>query len=97
MKTKKIDVIFGDKKKFFIDFKNSKNLIFFYKGGGKHLTYLFKSVNKNNYLFNLDEEGPIALMNNTDIDLKLSGNLDKYISKTILWGKKDINYKKRYS
>ena len=35
-------------------------------------------------------------MNNTDIDLKLSGNLDKYISKTILWGKKDIeNYKKR--
>ena len=96
LKTKKIDVIFGDKKKFFIYFEKLKNLIFFYKGGGKHLTYLFKSVNKNNYLFNLDEEGPIALMNNTDIDLKLSGNLDKYISKTILWGKKDIeNYKKK--
>ena len=89
LKTKKIDIVIGDKKFFFIDYEKSKNLIFFYKGGGSHLLNLFKSVSKNNYIFNLDEEGPISMMSSMDHKIKVNNQINKYIHKIILWGEND--------
>ena len=96
LKTKKIDIVIGDKKFFFIDYEKSKNLIFFYKGGGKHLLNLFKGVSKNNYIFNLDEEGPISMLTSIDHKLKVNNQINKYIHKIILWGENDKKiYEKR--
>lgn len=89
LKTKKINIVIGDKKNFFIDYEKSKNLIFFFKGGGAHLSNLFKHVSKNNFIFNLDEEGPVCLLRNHDLDLKVNQKVNQYMSKIILWGKKD--------
>ena len=89
LKTNKVDVVIGDKKYFFVDFDKSKNLIFFYKGGGTHLINTFRSVSKNNFFFNLDEEGPISLFQKRDLDLKINKNIDKYIKKIFLWGDLD--------
>ena len=89
LKTKKIDIVIGDKKNFFIDFDKSKNLIFFYKGGGLHLLNFFKAISKNNYFFNLDEEGPISLFLKRDLDLKINKTINKYIKKIFLWGNFD--------
>ena len=75
----------------FIDFDKSKNLIYFYKGGGKHLTKIFFNyVKKNNFLFTLDEEGPVFTMFDWDIESKIS---KKYVSNfdgIFVWGKKDL-------
>jgi surface carbohydrate biosynthesis protein len=102
LKTKKIDVIIGDKKNFFIDTEKSKNLIVFWKGGGKHIFNLYHHLKKNNFIFNLDEEGPISLMNKHDLALKVNIFVHKYMDKIFLWGnddfkiysKKDKNKKK---
>jgi surface carbohydrate biosynthesis protein len=89
LKTKKVNIVIGDKKFFFIDYEKSKNLIFFFKGGGEHLSNLFKHVSKNNFIFNLDEEGPIFLLRKYDIDLKVNKKVNQYMSKIILWGTED--------
>ena len=96
LKTKKIEIIIGDKKNFFIDAEKSKNLIIFWKGGGKHILNLYHHLKKNNYIFNLDEEGPICLMNKHDIALKINTLVHKYMDKIFLWGNNDLKiYEKR--
>lgn len=95
----KIDcqVIIGDRKKLFVDFKKSKNLIYFYKGGGPHLTKIFfKHVKDKNLLFTLDEEGPIFDMFDFDLDTKISNRYCNLFDGIFVWGKKDLEkYKSR--
>jgi len=90
LKTKKVDVVIGDKKNFFIDAEKSKNLIVFWKGGGKHILNLYHHLKKNNFIFNLDEEGPISLMNKHDLALKVNTLVHKYMDKIFLWGDDDL-------
>ena len=90
-------VIIGDRKKMFVDFKKSKNLIYFYKGGGPHLTKIFfKHVKDKNLLFTLDEEGPIFTMFDYDLNTKISNRYCNLFDGIFVWGKKDLEiYKSR--
>ena len=85
------EILIGDRKTMFIDFDKSKNLIYFYKGGGKHLTKnFFNHVKKNNFLFTLDEEGPIFEMFDWDIENKISKKYCRNFNGIFVWGKKDL-------
>lgn len=96
LKKRNISVILGEKRNLFINYQKSRDLIVFWKGGGTHLTNFFKEISKRNYLFNLEEEGPVDRFRVHDINLKIKKNLLNLYDKIFIWGKADlIHFKKR--
>jgi surface carbohydrate biosynthesis protein len=96
LKKKNVSVILGEKRNLFINYHKSKDLIVFWKGGGSHLINFFKEINKRNYLFNLEEEGPVDKFKAHDIDLKIKKNLLNLFDKNFIWGRSDlIHFKKK--
>jgi surface carbohydrate biosynthesis protein len=83
------EVYIGDKKKFFLN-STTKNIIYFNKGTALHAKETYKNISKNNYLVDLDEEGPLSLLTNGDFKIKIDSTIINYFTKFFLWGKNDL-------
>ena len=91
-------IIFGDKKFIFLNPKETKNIIYFYKGSfGKTEKSRIESLSKNNFFFDIDEEGPVSIMEPFEKAARVEKNLIKKKDINFIWGKNCINFYKKKS
>jgi surface carbohydrate biosynthesis protein len=88
------EVYIGDKKKFFLN-SSTKNIIYFNKGTALHAKETYKNISKNNYLVDLDEEGPLSLLTNDDFKIKFDSSIVNYFTNFFFWGKNDLQRVKK--
>jgi surface carbohydrate biosynthesis protein len=92
LKIKNIKIIIGSQRDIFNNIIKIKNCIWF----DKNTFYKKISSNKileNNFLFMLDEEGPIALRPSFINKLLLNKKITSFYDKIFFWGKYDINFR----
>jgi surface carbohydrate biosynthesis protein len=94
LKIKEFRIIIGSQRDIFNNIIKIKNCIWFDKN-----TFYKKissnSILKNNFLFMLDEEGPVALRPNFFNQLFLSKKITSFYDKIFFWGKYDVNFRKK--
>ena len=94
LKIKNIKIIIGSQRDIFNNIIKIKNCIWFDKN-----TFYKKissnSILKNNFLFMLDEEGPVALRPSFINKLLLNKKITSFYDKIFFWGKYDINFRQK--
>jgi surface carbohydrate biosynthesis protein len=96
-KFKAVNIILGDKK-YIGSVEDCKNLLYFSKGlWGKEWDQKIKDIRKRNFIFDLDEEGPVNVLRPDDSKIRLNKNEIERFDKVFLWGRSALKiYKKKF-
>lgn len=93
----KVNIILGDKK-YIGSLESLNNFLYFSKGlWGKEWNKKIKDIRKQNFIVDLDEEGPINVLRSSDSRIRLNKNEIKKFDKVFLWGQSALKiYKKKF-